>query len=99
MFAAKSLKRAKEETCHQEPEGVAGEASGNPSMDFQSPGQGGECLRMAKVTVPAKGNRLVRGAWVAQSVKHPTFDFCSGHDLRVMGSSPTSGSALGVDPA
>ena len=24
-----------------------------------------------------------RGAWVAQSVKHPTLDFISGHDLTV----------------
>ena len=24
-----------------------------------------------------------RGAWVAQSVKHPTLDFSSGHDLMV----------------
>ena len=24
-----------------------------------------------------------RGAWVAQSVKHPTLDFGSGHDLTV----------------
>ena len=28
------------------------------------------------------------GAQVAQLVKHPTLDFCSGHDLRVVGSSP-----------
>ena len=25
----------------------------------------------------------LRGAWVAQSVKHPTLDFCSGRDLVV----------------
>ena len=31
-------------------------------------------------------------AWVAQSVKCPTLDFGSGHGLRVLGSSPTSGS-------
>jgi len=24
-------------------------------------------------------------AWVAQSVKHPTLDFGSGHDLRIVG--------------
>ena len=29
-----------------------------------------------------------RGAWVAQSVKHLTLDFGSGHDPRVVGSSP-----------
>jgi len=31
---------------------------------------------------------VCRGTWVAQSVKHPTLDFSSGHDLRVMRSSP-----------
>jgi len=41
---------------------------------------------------------------VAQSVKHLmvkhlTLDFGLGHDLRVMRSSPLSGSLLGVEPA
>ena len=36
---------------------------------------------------------------MAQSVKHPTLDFISGHDLRVLTSSPTSGSVLGEEPA
>lgn len=31
---------------------------------------------------------------VAQSVKHPTLDFGSGHVLRIVGSSPTLGSML-----
>ena len=31
---------------------------------------------------------LYRGAWVAQSVKRPTLDFGSGHDLRVHGIEP-----------
>ena len=35
--------------------------------------------------------------WVAQSVKHPTPDFDSGHNLRVVKSSPTLGSALGIE--
>ena len=35
------------------------------------------------------------GAWVAQSVKWPTLDSASDHDLRVLRSSPESGSALG----
>ena len=39
------------------------------------------------------------GAWVAQSTERPILDFGSGHDPRVMGSSPPSGSALGVEPA
>jgi len=36
---------------------------------------------------------------VAQWVKHLTLDFGSGQDLRIMGSSPTSGSVLGVESA
>ena len=34
------------------------------------------------------------GAWVAESVKCPTLDFGSGHDLKVVRSSPKLGSAL-----
>ena len=33
------------------------------------------------------------------SVEHLTIDFSSDHDPRVMGSSPTSGSVLNVEPA
>ena len=40
-----------------------------------------------------------RGAWVAQSVKCWTLGFGSGHDLGVVGSSPTSGSMLSVESA
>ena len=32
-----------------------------------------------------------RGTWVAQSVKHPTLDFGSGHDLRVHETEPCTG--------
>ena len=32
------------------------------------------------------------------SVKYLTLDFCSGHDLRVMRSSPTLGSIVGMTP-
>ena len=39
------------------------------------------------------------GSVVAQSVKHLTLDFGSGHDLRVVRSSPASGSMLGIEPA
>ena len=42
-------------------------------------------------------SRYTWGTWVAQWVKASTFG--SGHDLRVMGSSPTSGSLLGREPA
>jgi len=36
---------------------------------------------------------------VAQSVERPTLDFGSDHDLRVLESSPASGSALSVESA
>ena len=36
-------------------------------------------------------NAFHGGAWLAQSVKHPTLDVGSGHDLRVMGPSPCEG--------
>lgn len=38
------------------------------------------------------------GAWVAQSVKDPTFDLSLGLDLGATSSSPMSGSMLGVEP-
>ena len=37
---------------------------------------------------------LFWGAWVAQSVKRPTLDFGSGHDLMVADIKPALGSAL-----
>ena len=36
---------------------------------------------------------------MAQSVEHPTLDFGSGHDPRVVGSSPKLGSMLSMKPA
>ena len=36
---------------------------------------------------------------MAQVIKHPTLDFGSGHDLRVMRSSPTLGSVFSVESA
>ena len=36
---------------------------------------------------------------MAQSVKHPTLDFSSGHDLTVMRLSPAFGPVLRVEPA
>ena len=40
-----------------------------------------------------------RGTWVAQSIKHPTLDLDSGHDVRVMKFSPVSGSVLSGESA
>ena len=34
---------------------------------------------------------FIGGAWVAQSVKHPTLDFSSAHDLTVGGTEPHVG--------
>ena len=39
------------------------------------------------------------GTWVAQLVKCPTLDFGSGNDLRVLGSSPMSGTLLNRESA
>ena len=39
------------------------------------------------------------GPWVAQLVEQLTLDFGSGHDPRVMGSSPMLDSALSMEPA
>ena len=39
---------------------------------------------------------IVVGAWVAHLVERPTLDFSSGHDLRVVGSSPALVSPLTV---
>ena len=36
---------------------------------------------------------------MAQLIEHPTLDFGSGHDLRVVRLSPVLGSALGIEPA
>ena len=40
-----------------------------------------------------------RGAWVVQLVKCLTPDLGTGHDLRVVRSSPNSGSMLSVEAA
>ena len=44
-------------------------------------------------------NEKLKGAWVAQSVKHPTLDFSSGPVLRVMGSRPKTDSTLSGESA
>ena len=49
---------------------------------------------MKKLTYKKKGG----GPWVAQSGKHLSLEFGSGHDLRVMRLSPALGSMLGVEP-
>ena len=40
-----------------------------------------------------------RGAWVVQSFEYPTLGFCSGSDLRVLGSNPESGFMLSAESA
>ena len=44
---------------------------------------------MGVVCVPPKPKS--GDSWVAQSVKHPTLDFASGHDLTVRGFKPWVG--------
>ena len=47
-----------------------------------------------------KDPQVGRGVWVAQSVKHLTFDFGSGHDLMVPGIKPHAGLCTkSVEPA
>ena len=41
----------------------------------------------------------VKDAWMARLVKRPTLGFGSGHDLRVVRSSPVSGSMLSTESA
>ena len=57
---------------------------------------------LIQILVPGM-NRLntspCKGTWVAQSVKHLTLDFGSGHDLRAMRLSHMADSWLGVEPA
>jgi len=40
-----------------------------------------------------------RGAWVAHSAKCPTLDFSSGHEIRVVKSSPVLGFVLSRESA
>ena len=48
--------------------------------------------------LPINKKATAWGAWVALSVKDLTLDFGSGHDPRVVGSSPAMGSVLSVEP-
>ena len=47
----------------------------------------------------AELNNMAEGVAVAQLVERPPLDFGSGHNLTVVGSSLTLGSALSVKPA
>ena len=53
------------------------------------------------IVLEAGHARLIpsQGVWAAQLVERPTLDFGSRRDPRVLGSSPMSGSALGMEPA
>ena len=54
------------------------------------------CLQRKVYKVLFKKCWNLGGAWVAQSVEHRTRDFGSGLDPGVVGSRPTSGSALRI---
>ena len=60
-------------------------------------------LHAKRTTTPSAHTAYLKtlswGAWVAQWVECPTLDFGSGHYPWVLGSSPTSGSVLSVEPA
>ena len=43
------------------------------------------------IIFPIKKKKKRRGAWVAQSVKHPTLDLSSDLNFRVLSSSPILG--------
>ena len=45
-----------------------------------------------------KFKKVIRGAWMTQSVKSLNLDLSSGHDLRVLNSNPVLGSMLGMKP-
>ena len=46
-----------------------------------------------------KFKRVPGGTWVTQPIERLTLDFGSGHDLRVMGSSPALDSSVSGEPA
>ena len=58
----------------------------------------GLLIKIKQINIHIKGVSK-GGTWVAQVVEHPTLDFSSGHDLRVVGLSPMSGSMLSVKSA
>lgn len=51
------------------------------------------------ISVDAKKKKKKQGAWVAQSLKSPTFDFGSGHGIMDVRLSPTSNSVLSRESA
>ena len=55
------------------------------SVKVKSEGSGDTCSSLQSVKVKSEGSG---DTWVAQSVEHRTLDFGSGHDPRVVGSSP-----------
>ena len=54
----------------------------------------------ARVKLPKSNSKpIFWDSWVVQSVRHPTIDSGSGHDLRVVRLSPTSGYPLSTETA
>ena len=43
---------------------------------------------VVQMRIIVKNKRKMRGAWVAQSVKHLSLNFGSGHDLKALRSNP-----------
>jgi len=72
------------------------------SLDFAiscSFGAWGKSPNLSGITFLTYKMEMRGSTWVVQSGKRPTLDLGSGHDLRVVTSSPASGSTLGVQPA
>ena len=62
---------------------------------YQAPSNKNDFVERGLLVTNIK-NHQNRGAWVAQSVKHPTLGFRSGHDLTVCEFKPDIGSVLTV---
>lgn len=62
-----------------------------------------QSLNIISLTCPVThlANKILetQGTWVAQWVKWPTLDIGSGHDMGIMGLSPTSGCTLSWESA
>ena len=69
------------------------------SETLQRPAFHVNILRHLQVLAVLLKSSSSKGSWVAQSVERPTLDFSSGRGPRVVGSGPTSGSLLSVEPA
>ena len=59
----------------------------------------GKIKKQLLIVVSYIKENKIGGTCTAQSGGHPTLDFGSGHDPRVIGSSSASGSVMSMEPA